>query len=54
MGLRLAYRRRWLAPFGASVTYNHRMQPTYLPSLRCGKSAADARRWADRTHPSPM
>ena len=24
---------------------NHRVQPTHLPSLRCGKSAADAGRW---------
>ena len=26
------------------MTSNHRIQPTYLPSLRCGKSAADAGR----------
>jgi hypothetical protein len=25
---------------------NHRMQPTYLPTLRCGKSAVDTWRWA--------
>ena len=31
------------------MTPNHRIQPTYLPSLRYGKSAADAERYAGLT-----